>query len=527
MGNRFKEIKYRKIISVVALGVVFFFIGYISALAFVGPTANPPGGGGAISTNASNFVGIGTTSPLRKFHVSTGGTPAVTDSNSPLVIGTAGHTGITISAGGSTNNAFINFGDDASTNIGQIIYQHASNAFNFQTNGVGDRMVIDSSGNVGIGTTSPGEKLDVVGNIKTSGSFIGALSGSLSAANVTQGVFGDNFGVFNYAFPGALAVGVNSTVGLQANSLYVNGNVGIGTTGPDGRLDVQGTNNSAGDIFTVIGFGNIPHIAVANLSSIADTWAGINFKAGSSKLTTAAIASQMKSNTTGEGVLIFGTTDSAGTTRTRMSITGSGNVGIGTAIPGFKLDVNGTARISGAITLAGDITFGGAAATNLNMNNKNISGVNKITVATIDPLYEIDGKKYSTYASAIAGGVKEEYVGRANLQLTTYNLEPAYEYVIDFNKVKEGSDLWVWRKAVDFSRDGVEVLATPYGAPATIYYQIEGEKIIFRATPHPTPHTLHPNAVEFSYRLVGRRFDWREWPTYAKDQGEQASFILK
>jgi hypothetical protein len=48
----------------------------------------------------------------------------------------------------------------------------------------------------------------------------------------------------------------------------------------------------------------------------------------------------------------------------------------------------------------------------INLGNHNITNVNKLTVNTIDPLYSIGGKKYSTYASSLAGGVKEEYVGR-------------------------------------------------------------------------------------------------------------------
>ncbi len=152
----------------------------------------------------------------------------------------------------------------------------------------------------------------------------------------------------------------------------------------------------------------------------------------------------------------------------------------------------------------------------LNLNGNNIVGVNKLTVTTIDPLYEIKGKKYATYVSSIVGGVNEEYIGKAELKTQNSKLK-IYEYIIDFSKEKEGTDLWVWYKAIDFSKQNVSVLVTPYGMSANIYYLIEREKIIFRGD----------KPAEFSYRLIGKRFDWQQWPTFIKDQNEKAGLIIK
>ncbi|MFA5051387.1 MAG: hypothetical protein WC499_04745, partial [Patescibacteria group bacterium] len=185
----------------------------------------------------------------------------------------------------------------------------------------------------------------------------------------------------------------------------------------------------------------------------------------------------------------------------------AGNVGIGTTNPGSAaLAVNNLVNI-----LNGGLNIGGGAGITM---TGNISNVAKLTVATIDPVYEINGKKYATYAASIAGGVKEEYTGKAKLSEIK---SPEYEYIIDFDKIEVGSDLWVWRKAVDFSRDNVDILITPYGESADIYYLIEGNKIIIRGD----------KPVEFSYRLTGKRFDWQNWPTLSKDQNEKASFIIK
>lgn len=103
--------------------------------------------------NTSGDVGIGTSSPAQKLHVASAGTTAIQVQN-------------TASSGGSyfksTNTATTcNFGVDA---IGGYVETIGAYSTLFYTNSL-QRMIIDSSGNVGIGTSSPtaGGKLDVNG----------------------------------------------------------------------------------------------------------------------------------------------------------------------------------------------------------------------------------------------------------------------------------------------------------------------------------------------------------------------------
>ena len=189
----------------------------------------------------------------------------------------------------------------------------------------------------------------------------------------------------------------------------------------------------------------------------------------------------------------------------------AGNVGVGTSSPTANLHVVGNAIISSTLTMGNSI----------NMGSNNITSINKLTVSTIDPLYNINGVNYSTFASSIAGGVKEEYVGQIKIENKMVSDIPdtnknEYEVVIDFDREDEGSDLWVWRKIVDFSRENVQVMMTPYGGFANVYYLIDGNKLILRAD----------KSVMVSYRLVGNRFDWLNWPTRAQDQKEKAGFII-
>ncbi len=140
--------------------------------------------------------------------------------------------------------------------------------------------------------------------------------------------------------------------------------------------------------------------------------------------------------------------------------------------------------------------------------------VNKLQVNTIDPLYNIKGVNYSTFAASIVGGVKEEISGKIEI---SKKVADEYQAVIDFNKEKVGTDLWVWRSVIDFSEDNVEAIITPYGSFAKTYYSIDNNKFIF--------HSDIP--VKVSYRLLAKRFDWKQWPTKAKNQKEKAGFILK
>jgi len=80
--------------------------------------------------------------------------------------GTSDNAGFTAIAG-TAGLSYINFGDSGDKNIGGIIYDHTNNSLDFYAN-AGERMSIDSAGNVGIGTASgAGGTLTIEDNSKT------------------------------------------------------------------------------------------------------------------------------------------------------------------------------------------------------------------------------------------------------------------------------------------------------------------------------------------------------------------------
>ena len=87
-----------------------------------------------------------------------------------LTVADSGHCGITIRSGSSSGGNLF-FTDATSDQFqGYVQYNHSSNHLGFGTQKI-ERMRIDSSGNVGIGTTNPSEKLNVSGNILATGTI--------------------------------------------------------------------------------------------------------------------------------------------------------------------------------------------------------------------------------------------------------------------------------------------------------------------------------------------------------------------
>ena len=231
-----------------------------------------------IDTNGK--VGIGTTTPAAPLHVS------AANGNLLYLQGTAG------GAGNTANIAFKTYfgNDNPNALISVIDAGQYSSHFTFSTkipgsdaNALSEKVRITNLGNLGVGTSSPAEKLDVNGNIRISGGskrLLFANNGSdpdasigyrnvsgeknellVYVGNDTSGTFGpdrmrivaEEFRVqtFNNPLNSTLAYAEADT--LLNTRLFINasGNVGIGTVTPDARLELaSGTANASGLKFT-------------------------------------------------------------------------------------------------------------------------------------------------------------------------------------------------------------------------------------------------------------------------------------
>jgi hypothetical protein len=167
------------------------------------------------TTGAANFatstgnVGIGTASPSSYY------------ANKLVVLGT-GDTGVTI-AGDTTATNFLAFADGSTGSDrfrGYLAYSHTNNALLFASDAT-ERMRIDSSGNVGIGTSSPNAsyRLDVAGNsgLRVSGSTVGSVA-IRSASTYSNFVSFNESGVADRGVIGF--AGGNSGMQFRVNGAY-------------------------------------------------------------------------------------------------------------------------------------------------------------------------------------------------------------------------------------------------------------------------------------------------------------------
>ena len=164
-----------------------------------------------------------------------------------------------------------------------------------------DKLAVDLNGNLGIGTINPSQKLEVIGNVKVSSTI---YSPNLATwGNVPMTIRSDDYIRF-----------LTSSSNNERMRILNNGNIGIGTTSPSEKLEVNGGINIGTSLPTV-----------GALSNKLNFW---GYTAGQG---VCASIGSYRGNNYVSGGLIFETGEL--TTSEKMRITPTGNVGIGTTAP--------------------------------------------------------------------------------------------------------------------------------------------------------------------------------------------------
>ncbi len=344
--------------------------------------------------------------------------------------------GSNIIAGGGSVFGWI-FGSNGLSNVDTTLNTSAGYNILFK-NGTSEQMRISSGGLVGIGTTTPTQRLDVLGNIQVNGTSsymingVNLAFGSTTKQNYFFGAAGNsnitgsyNTGVGKGALVTTTSGGYNTAVGRQ--SLYLNtigssntalgnnalqsvsagdGNVGLGADAGQYELGSNSfylnnidQNDTAGDKAYSLLYGKFSGVA----GSLTNQFLTVN---GKLNIGTTTMASTF--NIQGiSGVSALNIASSTGAPM--FTVASNGNVGIGTNAPAYPLDVNGNAKVNGVLTVLNGTSYGilaGLSKLNLYDNAGNASYQNSYTggwgfgIGNISPTYTLDVK-----GSGAAGGI--------------------------------------------------------------------------------------------------------------------------
>jgi len=351
---------------------------------FIGEGSGGSSDAHLVITDSGN-VGIGTTSPSKKLHINSGTSNVVARFES------------------SDADARIEILD--SNSVGSNSISVSTDDMYFSTNS-SERMRIDSSGNVGIGTTSPDNNLEIFTNAGDEGILVKSTGDTSNAIvqDANRSSAGAALGVLSSKWNGTAVADIlflsgddtsnkddaeiafrTAAAGTPAEALRIDqsGNVGIGTTSPDSKLEISdatndnlriGTRGSNMNLFSVtdagagspLAFeGSEFHFITGNVGIGTTTPNSELHVVGDIRATGNVIAENyiVSSSVTymtqsfSSGSTIFGdTADDVHQFTGSLRVTGSGNhyfqtgnVGIGTTSPGNKLVVETTTDYDGIV----------------------------------------------------------------------------------------------------------------------------------------------------------------------------------
>ena len=255
------------------------------------------------------------------------------------------------------------------------IFQHHADDYTTEN----EVMTILPNGFVGIGTVAPSSLLQVMGTVRAANGFLTENNSSIKSLDTS----GNALSILELSNSNNLYVGYSTaplgySTYIQGSRLVFtygkdktpgmvltqSGNVGIGTTDPQYKLDVNGTGHFSNDVTISNSKSFAQYDNKGNSCSLISLGTGNEYVIGY------GVASREYPTYLDGNKLLFRTSKYH---QTRMVIDDTGNVGIGTDTPAYKLDVDGKLHVSGSAIFDGVVnisTNNGAA----NMLEVNTSG---------------------------------------------------------------------------------------------------------------------------------------------------------
>ena len=339
-------------------------------------------------------VGIGTTAPGQQLTIKAGIAPkyalgVYADSagrgmlvgNPDLAAGVGSYMGTSFGGGSGDTYTSLQAYNTGGNSMGNLVLQQSGGNVGIGTTGPSERLhvagnvlvstaavspilfVSTTTGNVGIGTTNPGEKLVVAGNLRTvvGGDSTGILAydaavGGSHLSSLTRQT--NNLSISSYdgigLAPGATG-GPSVSYALFAKT---GGNVGIGTTAPGYKLQVSGS------IYGGFADNDVPNAGDGTLIGGGGYWSlrpAVNHSFN---------------------IDVY----NGGSSTAAMTVLQNGNVGIGTTSPGYKLDVNGDMNLAaGSVYRIGGVEQSGTSKWTLGAGNDIYRNLGNVGIGTTSP----------------------------------------------------------------------------------------------------------------------------------------------
>ena len=278
--------------------------------------------------DSSGRVGIGDTTPTAKLDLLDDGDAMIRIKTSGTGSGDSSILSLQVTNTSADNNIY--FGDPDDSNAGQIRYDHGSNFMSFNTSG-SERLRVDSSGNLGVGTSSPGNKLTIDGGTGAA-TTRGVLSvrqkgnGEDDGISLTSGFA--NAALIYMDANGEFTLGTSRSTGHKIVFDTDTGNVGIGGTPGTEQLLVR--QSAVTDAPQRVAALYLENNANCEIQFVGNSSNDCQLRFGTSNNSfKGALEYQLDNN-----ALLAYVNGSE-----RVRINSSGDVGIGTSNPGGPLEV--------------------------------------------------------------------------------------------------------------------------------------------------------------------------------------------